>query len=226
MALKEVVDAAQQSAVQFKATKIAMVKARAEEQANQEKEEIRLAKEEKKLRLKAEKEKEKAAQKEKTRLEKESKKKNQQKEKDEQEDRSEEEKDKENSKAATRRGKGLNELGEGDPAVLTSKFPNNQVQVCTDLDDFLLSLTHGMPAIWRMKRSVIKKILEHVPDISRSELSAMNRTFLGQIDSFISDFAEKIEAPCQSMYGLVGVDILDLTALTTGIGIRKLKIKS
>ncbi len=199
MNLKEVADAALQAAVQFKASRVAMDKARAEETANQAKEEIRLAKEEKKQQLKLEKDKEKAAQKEKTRLERESRKKDKENA-DDKEGKSEDDKaDKDKDSKTTRRGKGLNELGEGDPAVLTSKFPNNQVNVYNDLEDFVLGLCDGVPAIWRLKRSLVKKILEQVPDISRTELSTMNRTFLNEIDSFISDFAEKIEAPRPSV---------------------------
>lgn len=160
-----------------------------------EKKETRLAKENTKRQQKAEKDRQKKKEKE-ERKQRQAEEKAKKAKTQTQTDADANDDDGEDRKTTTRRGKGLNELGEGDYPVLVSKFPGREVCVSKeeDHDSFLAAVVEGLPAVWRLKRSVVKKVLQLIPDINTKELRHCNNIFKSATDAFISDFAEKVEA--------------------------------
>lgn len=178
-------DATSQAAKQCMSTRHAVKQARIDEKAEVAKEEKRLEKE----RLAKEKAEEKA---QKKAREKEAR------EKKREEAKERKKQEKEQQKAADsnsrRRGKGSDELHEGeDPACLTNRFPDMEVPILDKLEHFVQAMCQGQPVIWRARRPPLRKVLEANGQTDMKVLNQANTLLAAENKTFISEFAEQVE---------------------------------
>ena len=184
--VKTLAEACHLSAKQCLATRHALRQARIDEQAEIEREQKRLEKEAKTKAAKEEKAKvrqaNKAAKKAKAAAAAEQRKAEKEKEKEEGQNRS------------TRRGKGADELLDGeDPYCLTSRFPECEVPVLDTMDHFVQSMCQGIPAIWRARRPPLKKVLDAHGEMEGKAVHAATTLLHSENRTFLSEFAEQVD---------------------------------
>lgn len=178
------IDAAHQSASQYKSTREALRKARLEEQRAHERE-----------KKKREKEFERAKAKEKTAEDRKRKK----AEKDAakaataaaEAERKANENEREDSTAARRRGKGSAELTNEDLPILVNRY-GQEVPVVDTMEKICASSLTCDPVIWRARRLPLKKILESSGLSSKNATNA-NMMLQAELKGFISESAERFE---------------------------------
>ena len=184
---KDFAEAAMQSATQYMSTREALRKARLEEQKALEAE-----------RKRQEKEAKVAAAKEAARIEREKKKTEKAKERKERKEADKLKKDleaQENKAGGRRRGKGVDEMGEGDAPVLLNKFPTREVHMVDSLEAFMKAMTHGMPVIWRARRIPLKRVLKDNPDYSDEKQANHAATLLqAEFKTWLEEFAQRLES--------------------------------
>lgn len=97
-----------------------------------------------------------------------------------------------------RRGRGIHEFLDSDPAVLKETIAGHEITPTTNSDDFVKNIIgSGRPSLLRLTRSAIKKVLDiHAPltSLNSKETNAVCSSFNAELEKFISDFAEKCEA--------------------------------
>lgn len=97
-----------------------------------------------------------------------------------------------------RRGRGIHEFLDEDPAVLKEKIAGHEITPTTNSDDFVKNIIgSGRPSLLRLSRSAVKKVLDiHAPltSLNSKETNAVCSSFNAELEKFISDFAEKCEA--------------------------------
>ncbi len=186
---KHIMEAAMQSASQYKSNRDALRKARIEEEKAAEREATRRKKEHE-----AE-VKRKTAEAERL-VAKEEKKRKQQ----EQKDIAEKERGDttgecgERSSKRRRAPKGHDELGEDDFPVVVNKFSGHDIKVVDSLDKFLESVLFGAPVIWRARRPPFKRVLESQDDFSSKEATQGTSLLHGDMRKFADDFAQAVES--------------------------------
>ena len=179
----DLVEAASQSAKQAVQTRQAQRKALA---AAKEREKARLEKE----RKAAEKKRAEKEQKDKERAEKQAAEKAR---KEAEKRRKEEEKNNSNGTGGERRrGRGTDELSDGtDISVLTTRFPNCDVQVVQTMDEFINLAPMGLPIIWRARRMPSRKVLEAAdPDADSKTISSGTTLLKTEFKQKLSEFAQ------------------------------------
>ena len=177
--MRQIAEAASSSAVQYRATRDALKKARAEEQRAKERELARQEKERARLAERERKKNEAAAA---AALHKQAA--------------AEREPLGDSALGAAdrrRRGKGTVEVGEDDAPVLREKFAGHEVPCVGDVEMFCECALSGTPALLRWRRSAIKKFLE-AAGCDAKGTSAMNQLLIAEMKQFVGEFAEAIEA--------------------------------
>lgn len=206
--LKELADAAMISASQYKANQQAAKNARAAEQAHEKRESIRLEKQKQREADRVRKAAEKVAQKKKRADELAQRQQAEGEAAAEADAAQNEDEEKAAAAARTRRGKGMAELGEEDRSILRHRVPGVQCEIfqadkatvkesVTEFCDG--ALIYGKPLILRLKRSAFKKMMEANSEFfdgvpCPKEINKLNKALTADIDSFVSDFAEKCES--------------------------------
>ena len=182
---KDFAEAAMQSATQYMSTREALRKARLEEQKAMDAE-----------RKRQEKEAKIAAAKEAARIEREKKKAEKARERKERKEAEKAKKDLEaHENKGRRRGRGVDEIGEGDAPVLVNKFVSRDVHMVDSLEAFMKAMTHGMPVIWRARRIPLKKVLKDSPDYSDEKQANQGATLLqAEFKSWLEEFVQKLES--------------------------------
>ena len=189
---KSLADAACQSAKQCLSTRNALRQARLDEQKEIEKETIRLAKAAEAAEKKAQNQKKKDEEKDRKRIEKDNKKKKDEEAKARNKDK--EKTDDPEKQKGRRRGRGQDELVEGeDPACLTSRFNSFEVPVLDSQPAFVQFFVHGIPCIWRARRSPLKKVVQtYSPSMPSKELNSAATLLQAEWKAFLSDFAAEV----------------------------------
>ena len=192
-AAKSLGEAALQSAKQCLATRNALKQARIEEQNEAEKERIRLEKAAEAAEKKRALQKEKDDEKERKRLEKEAQKRDKEdkRKKDKEQEKEADDADKQKGR---RRGRGHDELVDGeDPACLTNRFADVEMRVVDSHEEFAQSMIWGKPLIWRARRPPFKKVLQSCSSSMPSkELNSACTLLQAEWKSFLSSFAEEV----------------------------------
>ena len=180
--LKDIAEAALQSGRQARQTRVALRKALADEEAEKEKEAKRMEKE-----AAAQAKKDEAA-----------RKKEEAKAKKKEELAKKKAEEKEAAAAAggdkRRRGKGMDELAEGDPPILRQRWPEREVPIVDCIEEFLNNIARGLPTIWRARRPPMKKVLDTAnpgEDKQNSKgvllLRAEHKTFHGHFAELVAE---------------------------------------
>ena len=91
-------------------------------------------------------------------------------------------------KRQVRRVRGFEELGETDHPVLVNRFAEFEMNIVTELPDFLDACLKGEPVVLRARRSPVKKILEYVSFDPKTAMS-QNTRLMAEMKDFISEFA-------------------------------------
>ena len=185
---KHIVDAAHQSATQYKSTREALRKARIEEQKAQEKEKERRKKELEAERIREETQKKKEEEK----REKQAQKDREKAEKADKEDK-EDQQDGAGGGRRRRRGRGQGEMSETDHPVLATRFSGHDVAVVDSIEKFVGKCLEGSAVIWRARRAPFKKILEVHDDFDTKSATASATLLHAGIREFTSEFAKILE---------------------------------
>lgn len=186
---KEITEAVTQSSVQYRSSREALKKARVLEQQEKNKEARRMEKELAAQKKKDEKEKEK-------REKAEARKQAQAKAKDtsttETAEAMGDEGDQKTSKR--RRGRGTEEIGEQDPGVLCNKFSGKEVSVVDCHEEFLKTMSHGSPVVWRARRAPLKKILELSEEFEQKDITKAPVALHGDLKAFMESFVNALQS--------------------------------
>ena len=92
-----------------------------------------------------------------------------------------------------RRGRGHEELVEGDAACLLNWLPNFECPVVDCYDKLLEGMAQGIPIIWRARRPPFRKVLEM--DGTTTEAKALNNACAklhAEKQAFISEFCPAV----------------------------------
>ena len=195
---KNIVDAAHQSASQYKSIRNALKKAKRDETLAEEREAKRKKKDEESARKKEVKAKERAEIKQQKLEEKHAKQQEQaaaaaEEDDDHQED-GEDERDGDGRKRKKRRVKGaVDEITDADYPCLANRFSGFEAQVADSLEAFSQACLLGHPVVWSNKRSQIKKLLDLSFDFDSKTSASTNTALVSELKNFTSSFAEVVE---------------------------------
>lgn len=204
--LKELCDGALTAATQYKARNAAVLNAKKAEEAAVEKENKRLELQKKKDQAKADKAEKAAAERQRKADEKAAAKK---KEAEAANKSGEEDQEENDGQKCHRRGKGIGELGDDDPYILRTKIPDADCTIAASLQEFAETAARGSPCVWRLKRSVAKKIMEGHSEVlgdsgpCRKEINSVNTMMKVENANFMTAFHEKVEVWCGSQRSTV-----------------------
>ena len=185
---KHIIDAATQSASQYRSTRDALRKARLEEKAAQERERKRKEKEDEREEKKRLKKEERDMQKASKKAEKQAEKEKEQAEAEAAEE-AEDGDDNANGKRKARRVRGAEELEPSDYPVLLNRIGGCEMKVETEMKAFLEACLLGLPVVWRSRRSLIKKVLDECGSFEGKKSQNINQGLQADLRSFISEFA-------------------------------------
>lgn len=87
-----------------------------------------------------------------------------------------------------RRGCGTEEIGEQDPGVLRNKFSGKEVSVVDCHEEFLKTMSHGSPVVWRARRPPIKKILELSEEFEQKDITKAPVALHADLKTFMEAF--------------------------------------
>ena len=194
---KDIVDAAYQSASQYKSTREAIRKARIEENKAREREE-----------LKRQKEAEASAKREAAAAEKKRKQDEKKRKKDAEKKAAEDNKecDKEGDDGEgepskkRRRGRGGDELGPDDYPVLCNRFVGHDcIKVVDTLETFVGGCCSALPSIWRARRAPFKKVMDADDNYTQKTSMAASTTIAAAVKAFTEEFAQVLETDPQKI---------------------------
>ncbi|CAK9047012.1 unnamed protein product, partial [Durusdinium trenchii] len=189
---KRIVEAAQQSAWQYKSTRDALRKARLEEERATDREEKKRQKAAEAEAARKKKEAERLAKKQEKELDRQRKKK-EAAEQEAQEDQAQDGDDQNGAGARRRRGKGAQELTDSDHPVLANRFSGHEVPVVDTMPKFIPACLKCDPVIWRARRRQTKKILEEGGLGGKTALNT-NCMLQAELKTFISEAATTFES--------------------------------
>ena len=97
--------------------------------------------------------------------------------------------------AARRRGRGHDELVEGDAGCLVNWLPNFECPVVDSYQKLLEGMVQGIPTIWRARRPPFRKVLEMDGGITEAkELNHACAKLHAERQAFTSEFAQLCES--------------------------------